>query len=67
MWDFGMAVTLAGPYANNHTSFQTNNHTKTSSLNFKGWMFFLTPNQQCQSTESSKPLTNTKTILKLGT
>ena len=28
------------------TSLQTDNHTNTSSL----WMFFLTPNQQCQST-----------------
>jgi len=34
------------------TSCQTDNHTSTSSLNsFTGWMFFLTPNQQYQSTE----------------
>jgi len=34
------------------TSFQTNNHVSTSSMNFfTGWMFFLTPNQQRQSTE----------------
>jgi len=33
------------------TSLQTDNHTSTPSLNFTGWMLFLTPNQQCQSTE----------------
>jgi len=34
-------------------SFQTDNHTNTSSLNFfAGQMLFLTPNQQCQSTEA---------------
>jgi len=30
----GMAVASAGPYANNLTSLQTDNHTNTSSLNF---------------------------------
>jgi len=36
------------------TSLQTDNHTNTSSLNFfTGRMLFLTPNQQCQSTEGS--------------
>jgi len=44
---FGMAS--GGPYANN--LHQTDNHTNTSSLNFTGRMLFLTPNQQCQSTE----------------
>jgi len=34
------------------TLLQTDNHTSTLSLNFfTGRMFFLTPNQQCQSTE----------------
>jgi len=34
------------------TSLQTDNHASTSSLNFfTGWMPFLTPSQQCQSTE----------------
>jgi len=33
------------------TSLQTDNHTNTSSLIFRGRMLFLTPNQQCQSTE----------------
>jgi len=33
------------------TSLQTDNHTSTSSLRlFTGWMLFLTPNQQHQST-----------------
>jgi len=39
----GMAVASAGPYANNL-------HTNTSSV-YTGRMLFLTPNQQCQSTE----------------
>jgi len=34
------------------TSVQTDNITNTSSL-ITGWMFFLTPNQQCQSTEGN--------------
>jgi len=35
-----------------NTSLQTDNHVSTSSLEFfTGWMFFLTPNQQCQSSE----------------
>ena len=33
------------------TSLQADNHANTSSLNFTGRMIFLTPNQQCQSTE----------------
>jgi len=35
------------------TSLQTDNHTNTSSLNFTGRVLFLTPNQQCQSTEGA--------------
>jgi len=36
------------------TSLQTDNHTSTTSLKFfTGWILFLTPNQQCQSTEVS--------------
>jgi len=34
------------------TSLQTDNHTSTPPLSFfTGWMPFLLPNQQCQSTE----------------
>ena len=33
------------------TSLRTDNHTSTSSLKFYRRMLFLTPNQQCQSTE----------------
>jgi len=34
------------------TFLQTDNHASTASLNFfAGRMFFLMPNQQCQSTE----------------
>jgi len=36
------------------TSLQTDNHTNTSSLIFKGRMLFLMPNQQHQSTEGKK-------------
>jgi len=36
------------------TSLQIDNHASTTSLkNFTGWLFFLTPNQQCQSTEAA--------------
>ena len=43
-----MAVESAGPYASLH---QTDNHTSTPPLSFfTGWMPFLPPNQQCQST-----------------
>ena len=34
------------------TSLYTDNHTNTSSLNSTDRVLFLTPNQQCQSTES---------------
>jgi len=34
------------------TSLQTDNHASTSPLSFfTGWMPFLPPNQQCQSTK----------------
>jgi len=36
------------------TSVKTDNHTNTSSLIFTGWMHFLMPNQQRQSTEGTK-------------
>jgi len=36
------------------TSLRTDNHTGTSSLKFYRRMLFLTPNQQCQSTEGPK-------------
>ena len=35
------------------TSLQTDNHTNPSLLNFTGQMLFLTPNEQCQSTEDT--------------
>jgi len=36
------------------TLLQTGNHASTSSLNFfTGRMFFLTPNQQCESNEGN--------------
>jgi len=35
------------------TSHQTDNHIDISSLNFTGQMLFLTPNQQCRSTEGT--------------
>jgi len=38
----------------NHLHLQTDNHASTSSPNyFTGWMLFLTPNQQRQSTEGN--------------
>jgi len=40
------------------TLLQTDNHTNTSSL-FTGQMLFLTPNQQCQSTEGFVLVFNT--------
>jgi len=37
-----------------YTLLQTDNHTSTSSLKFvTGQMLFLTPSQQCQSTEGN--------------
>jgi len=36
------------------TSLRTDNHNSTSSLKFYRRMLFLTPNQQCQSTEGPK-------------
>jgi len=33
------------------TSLQTDNHASTPPLFFTGWMPFLPPKQQCQSTE----------------
>jgi len=37
------------------TSLQTDNHASTSLLKFfTGWMPFLPPNQQCQSTEGKQ-------------
>jgi len=33
------------------TSLQTDNHASTPPLIFTGWMPFLPPKQQCQSTE----------------
>jgi len=40
------------------TSLQTDNHTSTSLLFFTGWMPFLPPNQQRQSTEGMKKHNN---------
>jgi len=36
------------------TSLQTNNHASTPTQFFTGWMPFLPPNQQCQSTEGTR-------------
>jgi len=56
-WD---VVASAGPYANNlyHAPESRQIITPTQSI-FTGWMLFLTPNQQCQSTEG-KSNTNNK-------
>ena len=35
---------------------QTRNHINTSSLISTGWMLFLMPNQQCQSTEGKETI-----------
>ena len=49
-----VAVASAGPLQV-CTSLQTDNHASTPPLSFfTGWMPFLPPNQQCQSTENSK-------------
>jgi len=58
MMGFGDALASAGPYANNVTTLQTDDYTNTSSLIFTGWMLFLTPNQQCQSTEGKSHNSN---------
>jgi len=44
-----------------YTLLQTANHTNTSSLNFTGWMLFLMPNQQHQSTEGTAILLDKNT------
>jgi len=49
-----MVVASAGPYANNLHLALDNTPTPRHSV-FIGQMFFLTPSQQCQSTEV-KPL-----------
>jgi len=47
-------VASAGPHANLHVT-QTDNDTSTPPLSFfTGWMPFLLPNQQYQSTEGIK-------------
>ena len=50
MEGFWGAVASAGPYANN-LHLAPDNHTSTPPQFFTGRMLFLTPNQQCQSTE----------------
>ena len=48
------AVVAAGPYANNlHLAPDRQPHRHLITQFFTGRMFFLTPNQQCQSTEGS--------------
>ena len=55
MMGFTDAVEPAKPYTTMCASFQTDNYTNTSSLNFfTGQKLFLTPNQQCQSTEGAQ-------------
>jgi len=44
------------------TSFRTDNHASTLSLNFTGRMQFLTPNQRCQSTEPSLALLKSRLV-----
>ena len=52
-WGFGMATASAGPYAINlHRAPDTAPPAPHHSI-FTGRMLFLTPNQQCQSTEGS--------------
>jgi len=52
--DDGVAVASAGPQQIICTLLQTDNHAITSTLNsFTGWILFLMPNQQCQSTEGN--------------
>ena len=47
-----MTVASAGPYANNlHLTPDRQPHEHLVTQFFKGWMLFLTHNQQCQSTE----------------
>jgi len=55
MMGFWNAAASAGTYTQTVcTSLQTDNHNNTSSVNFfTGQMLFLTPNQQCQSTEGN--------------
>jgi len=50
------------------TSLQTDNHTSTQPLKFfTGWMPFLPPNQQCQSTEGKiQPQNKTKYNISLS-
>jgi len=43
------------------TSLQTDNHASTSPV-FTGWMPFLPPNQQCQSTEGFVTILKTAKI-----
>jgi len=50
MMGFRDAVASAGPYANNlHLAPDRHQHPITQF--FTGWMLFLMPSQQCQSTE----------------
>ena len=44
------------------TSLKTDNHINTSSLSYTGRMLFLTPNQQCQSTEGAQVGTSKQVI-----
>jgi len=47
-----MAVAIAGPYANNlHLASDRQPHQHLITQFFTGWMLFLLPNKQCQSTE----------------
>jgi len=46
-----VAVASAGPYASLHLAPDRQPHQHPTTLFFTGWMPFLPPNQQCQSTE----------------
>ena len=49
---FWGAVALAGQHANNlHLAADRKPHQHLVTQIFTGWMLFLMPNQQCQSTE----------------
>ena len=58
-WGFGVAVTSAGPHANNlHLAPDRLPYQHLVTQFFTGWMFFLTCNQQCQSTEGNTSVIN---------
>ena len=66
--DDGVAVTSAGPYAN-HLHLAPDNITTSVPHHsvFTGRMPFLTPNQQCQSTEGTmRQICNNNSVYSAG-